>query len=280
MKLFFALVLTIPFFASLAQADSLPIGSRFKRVVQVVFENTNFAAALKQPDFAALVKRGALLTRLSAQNHPSQGNYIAMAAADTLGVASDGIVNLNSSHIGDLLEQAHLSWKVFAEGYPGNCYTGSSRGQYVRKHNPFISFTNVSGNPKRCGNIVGAEEFANDVNASALPEYSMFVPDLRNDGHDTGVDFAGKYLSKTFGPLLDDQKLMADTLFIFTFDENSGASGNQVFTVLVGGNVRPGSTFDGAISHPGLVRLVEEEFRLGSLHRLDETSLLIDGIWK
>lgn len=263
-----------------APFEITPEGQRFTRVVQVVFENTSYTKALKQPDFAALVKRGALFTHLSAQNHPSQGNYIAMIAGDTLGVKTDSNVNLNAPHVGDLLDQAHLDWKVYAEGYPGNCFTGASKGKYVRKHTPFVSFPSVTKNPARCAKIVNADQFDLDVNAGTLPPYSMFVPDLNNDGHDTGVAFAGSYLTKKFGPHLNNPKLMASTLFIFTFDENDGTSGNQVFTVLVGGHVIPGSTFNGAISHPGLLRLVEDEFRLGSLHRLDESSAKIEGIWK
>ncbi|MGZ3694394.1 MAG: alkaline phosphatase family protein [Bdellovibrionota bacterium] len=260
--------------------DPVLPGSRFKHVVQVIFENTNYASALKQPDFAALVKRGALMTKLSAQNHPSEGNYIAMIAGDTYGVASDANVNLSARHIGDLLEEAHLDWKVYAEGFPGNCYMGSSKGKYVRKHTPFVSFTNVTSNAKRCAKIEDETGFESDVQNHALPAYSMYVPNLNNDGHDTGVSYAGKYLTKKFAPILDNPSLMADTLFIFTFDENEGASGNQVFTVLVGGAVKPGTTFNGALSHPSLIRLVEDEFRLGSLHKLDEKSNLIEGIWK
>ena len=280
MKWIIIFLLTIIISVNSAKAGDGQPGSRFSRVIQVIFENTDYAAALKQADFANLIQKGALLTQLSAQNHPSQGNYIAMVAGSTLGVATDRNVNLSDRHIGNLLEEAGLSWKVYAEGYPGNCFTGASKGQYVRKHNPLISFIDVANNPERCRKVVNSSEFDADVRENSVPAFSLYIPDLRNDGHDTGVDFAGKYLTKKFVPLLNNKSFMMDTLFIFTFDENRGKSGNQVYTVLVGPSVKPGSVFSAPIGHPALTRLVEDEFRLGSLHKMDESSLQIEGIWQ
>jgi hypothetical protein len=280
MKTLIGYVLCLVLWLPAAHADSAPVGQRFKRVVQIVFENTSYSAALGQPNFAALVRQGALLTNLVAENHPSQGNYVAMIAGDTLGVKSDNNVDLDGLNIADLLEATKLRWKVYAEEFPGNCFTGLKSGNYVRKHNPFMSFVNVSRSLGRCDNIVEAAAFESDVAAKQLPEYSLYVPNLLNDGHNTGVDFAGKWMAGKFGPIMANADFMKDTLFIITFDESEGHGSNQVFTVLVGAGVKPGSAFGGALGHPGLLRMVEDEFRLGSLHRLDETSNLIEGIWK
>jgi hypothetical protein len=254
-------------------------GQRFKRVIQIVFENTNYEKAAAQKDFAAFASQGALLTNLLAEGHPSQGNYIAMISGSNYGVKSDAPVNLNQKHLGDLLEAANLKWRVYAENYPGSCYLGSVSGSYARKHVPFLSFVSVSKNPTRCSNVVEAANFDRDFASNSLPEFSFFVPNLEDDGHNTGVDYAGKWFSQKFGSVLANQDFMKDTLFVITFDENDGKGPNRVFTVLLGGAIRAGSQSSNAYTHASLLRLVEDEFNLGTLGQLDQSSDPIDGIW-
>lgn len=47
-----------------------------------------------------------------------------------------------------------------------------------RKHNPFISFTSISGNPARCAKIVPATQLDTDIANNALPNYSFYTPNL------------------------------------------------------------------------------------------------------
>ena len=115
-----------------------------------------------------------------------------------------------------------------------------------------------------------------------LPAFSLYVPDLKNDGHDTGVADADRWLSHTFAPLLSDERFTDGLLLIVTFDEGRGGflPNNRVATVLVGDAVRPGATFDARTSHYSLLRLIEERLGLGSLGKGDATATPITGIWK
>lgn len=256
------------------------VGQRFKRVVLIVLENTDYDKALKQPNLANYAKQGGLLTNMLALTHPSQGNYIALIAGDTLGVRGDGNIDLSQSHLGDLLESKGLDWRVYAEGYPGNCFTGSTSGKYARKHNPFISFLNVSKNPKRCAKIGNINDFDRDLQSGTLPAYSLYVPDINSDGHDTGVDYAGKWLDKKFSSIFSNQALMRDTLFVITFDESGSYFGaNRVYTVLLGPSVIPGSKNQQNLTHVDLLKMVEDEFALGNLGRKDKNGSEISGIW-
>lgn len=262
-----------------AQA-SVAVGNRFKKVIWVVFENTNYQNALRQPDFASLAKQGVLFTNLSAEVHPSEGNYVAMIAGSNYGIASDANIDLSGNHLGDLLERSNKDWKVYAEDYPGSCFTGKISGNYVRKHNPFMSFLNVSTDNMRCQKIQSADRFDQDLVGNALPEFTMYIPNLKNDGHDTGVDFAGKYLTKRFNQLLNSPQLQQDTLFVVTFDESGSGPTNQIYTVLIGSSVLAGVQNNQAISHTALLKLIEDEFQLGNLSKGDLTSPSLTGIWK
>lgn len=256
-------------------------GSHFKKVVWIVFENTDFKKVMEQKDFFRISQFGASMTQMIASTHPSQGNYIAMIAGSTLGVTSDSPIDLNAFHLGDLLERKGLSWRVYAEDYPGNCFTGKKSKNYVRKHVPFMSFINVTRDPKRCAFIESDQNFNSDFTSRNLPNFSMYIPNLINDGHDTNVDYAGRWLTAKFGNLLTHPEALEDILFIITFDESGFFSlSNQIYTVLIGSQIIPGSQFSSKIGHAALLKLIEDEYGLGNLGREDSTSPSITGIWK
>jgi len=247
----------------------------------VILENTGYGKAMRQPFLKSLTRRGALLRHFSAVAHPSQPNYIALVAGSTYGVAADHNVTLDKPQIGDLLEAKGLSWKLYAEGYPGGCFLGARRGRYVRKHVPFLSFRDVQTDPAKCAHIVNASELKSDIRHGKLPAWSLYVPDLRNDGHNTGVAYADRWLAHTFGPLLKDRKFMRGMLYVVTFDEGRGRpNGNRVVTVLLGDAVRPGAVSDASCSHYSLLRLAEDVFGLGRLAEGDAHAKPITGIWK
>src|SRR5262245_46417535 len=252
----------------------------FAKVLIVVLENENESKAIEQPFLKSLAARGAYFTQWTAIAHPSQPNYIAMASGDTHGVADDANVDLDVRHLGNLFEARGLRWKVYAEGYPGGCRLDASIGPYVRRHVPFISFKNVQDDPARCAKIVNASEFFDDLAAGALPEYSLFIPDRNSDGHDTGVEFADRWLKATFGPLLDDPHFMQGMLFVVTFDESKHRGGNRIYTAFYGDDVVPGSVSDHPWNHYSLLRTIEDAFGLGTLGLNDASAEPIRGIWR
>ena len=135
----------------------------FKKVMIIIFENTSYQEAASQPFFSSFAGQGALLTDFDAETHPSQGNYIALVSGDYQGVTTDKPVNLGGRQIGDLLEARGLTWKVYAQGYPGGCFLGARSGNYVRKHVPFLSFTEVQSNPGECANITDDSGLKDDI---------------------------------------------------------------------------------------------------------------------
>lgn len=250
------------------------------KIMVVVLENTDYAAALQQPFLASVAKRGALLTNFKAEARPSQPNYIALIAGSTYGVISDDNVTIDARQIGDLLDARSLRWKVYAEGYPGNCFLGARDGLYVRKHVPFLSFKAVQQDRDRCARIVDAAELANDLKDGTLADFSLYIPDIHNDGHDTGVAYADRWMSAVFGPVLQDANLMNSLLFVVTFDESKSTlfGGNHVATIIVGDGVRPGAILTGGYNHYSLLRFVEDELGLGTLGQQDEKARPITGL--
>lgn len=254
--------------------------ARFQKVFIIVLENTDYDEAIKQPFLKELASKGALFTNFTAEIHPSQGNYIAMTSGNTYNINHDRKVDLNVPHIADLLEKGGLTWKVYAEKYPGNCFLNMSKGTYVRKHVPFLSYENIQNDEKRCANIVNADAFDSDFTNGTLSNYSFYVPDLKNDGHDTGIGYADRWLEGKFRKLLSDPKFMKDMLFIVTLDESDSRSPNKIYTMFYGDSVLPGSINNSSHNHYSILKLLEENFGLDNLGQKDVTAPSILDIWK
>ncbi|MGK5084572.1 alkaline phosphatase family protein [Bdellovibrionota bacterium FG-1] len=262
---------------------SIPLvnpGTHFKKIFIVILENTNYEDALKQPFQAQLAFKGGLLTQFNGVAHPSQPNYIALISGATQGVTGDSNVTVNAQHIGDLLAAKGMRWKTYAENFPGSCFLGATSGDYARKHVPFLSFKNVQTDAQRCDQIVEASELETDLRMGTLPEFSLYIPNLRNDGHNTTPAFSDQWMSDRFGKLLEDPNFMKDLLFVVTYDESETYVGNHIATILYGDSIKAGSTSALTYNHYSLLRTIEEELGLGSLKQNDAIANSINEVWK
>jgi len=252
-------------------------GKYFDRIITVIFENADYSDAIKQPLFKYFADQGAHFSNFFAVTHPSQGNYIALTSGSLDGVEYNEIINLNVNNVVDLLEAKGVTWKVYAEKFPGNCFKGETRGKYARKHNPFISYVNIQRNPSRCSRIVNADLFDSDVANGTLPQYIFYIPDENNDGHDTGVGFADRWYEK-FLKYVQNSKLMERTVLVSTFDESRGPT-NQVYASICGPAVKSG-VYPENLNTYSLLALVEQNWDLGNLGKEDAKAPQIPNIWK
>ena len=114
---------------------------------------------------------------------------------------------------------------------------------YKRKHSPFSMHNSIANVSTRAATIRNFNDFAADVNASALPQWSFITPNLVNDAHDTTIDFASAFLEYWLVPLLTNSNFNSGngangTLILLTFDENeSYGDRNNVFSLLLGSAV-------------------------------------------
>lgn len=79
------------------------------------------------------------------------------------------------------------------------------------------------------------------------------------------------------------------TLIVVTFDEadfdaigydTSYDGPNQIYTVLLGDMIKPGTVVDTPYNHYNLIRTVEENFQLGSLHKNDHGANWFRFLWE
>ncbi|CAG8961198.1 hypothetical protein HYFRA_00013254 [Hymenoscyphus fraxineus] len=261
-------------------------GRSFNRFVTIWCENTDFDIAAGDPNFKYLASQGITLTNYKALTHPSQGNYVGAVGGSLHGITGDSFTRIppSTKTIVDLLEAKGVSWSEYQEdmpysGFEGNAWVNQKNGRndYVRKHNPLISYDSITSLPNRLAKIKNFTMFERDLEEDKLPQWLFITPNMTSDGHDTSVTIAGKWTRDLLDPLLKNPKFMDGTLVLVTFDETeSYTTPNRVFALLLG-DVIPvsarGTSDSKAYTHYSQMATVERNWDLGSLGLGDEGAL-------
>ncbi|KAJ2988392.1 hypothetical protein HDV02_005606, partial [Globomyces sp. JEL0801] len=169
---------------------------------------------------------------------------------------------------------AGKTWTTYQQQYPGNCYTGKKSGGYVRKHNPFISFTNISTSKKRCANIVNADQLTTDIENGNVADYVYFTPDMDNSAHDTDIPHASNWFRGFFDPILANP-LFKSTLFLVTFDENDSKNdndNNRIYSLVIGPGVEKGVSDNTRYNHYSQLATLQKNWGLENLGLNDKTA--------
>ncbi|KAK1458404.1 phosphoesterase [Colletotrichum cuscutae] len=243
----------------------------------------DFAKVVKDSHIADLKKDGILLTNYYAHTHPSQANYIAALAGDYFGLNHDEPVRLplNISTIVDLLDWRGLSWKAYMEDIPGPGYlaaasdgqTGDGKWDYVRKHNPFVSFDSINLNGSRLLNIEGFDDFKTDFEKKKVPQWVFMSPNQMNDGHNTSLEYATKWAQDFLKPMLVPGAFKERTLIQLTYDESDDhGKPNKIASLLLGSALpqdRRGTEDKTFYTHYSMLSTVQFNWETPNLGRYD-----------
>ena len=271
-----------------------------RRIVVVVEENHSFDRIIGSPQapfLNRLAAQGTLLSDFHAITHPSLPNYIAMISGDTQGITSDcGDCNVDAANLADQLEAAGISWKAYMQGLPAACSDAVGAGRYAKKHDPFMYFQSIRGNPARCAKVVPFDELEADLAAGRLPRFVFISPDLAHDMHGAGdsgdaalVRTADDWLRTLYGKLAGSPAWQEDTRLVVTWDEGGGGAGGPAccgglgagghIPAFVTGPKVPAGRDATAYDHYALLRSVEAAFGLPFLgHAADPTSATIPSL--
>jgi hypothetical protein len=238
----------------------------------IVLENQSYGdivGAPEAPYLNDLIARSGLATAYQGVAHPSQPNYLAMFSGSTQGVTDNDPHDLDAPTLADQLEAAGRSWRVFAENVPAGCSTATlasggadGTGDYVRKHEPAISFRSISGDPTRCADI---QPFAAFDPAAA--DLSFVIPNMCHDMHDCDVAAGDAWLESFVPRILDSAAWHDRGVLIVTFDESdeSSTTDNHLATVVSSPLVQAGTTSSVPHNHFSLLRTIQAGFGLDCL---------------
>lgn len=243
----------------------------FDHVYLIVMENKEYGSIVgssSAPYANSLIRRYGLATNYHAVTHPSEPNYLALFSGSTQGIHDDGVHNFSGKNLGDQLDAHGKTWRVFAENVPLNCYTGATAsggedgaGKYARKHEPAISFTDISRSRSRCGRVTDFSHFS-----PIAANFELIVPNMCHDTHDCSIRTGDTWLSK-FVPRITGSSAFANSVLFITWDEGTTTwnGGGHIATIVVSPRTPAGPRSAKAHSHYSLLHSIELAWGLGCL---------------
>jgi acid phosphatase len=242
-----------------AQTPALP---RPDHVVIVIEENRTFSSIIggeAAPYINSLAARGAVFTNSYALVHPSQPNYLAIFSGSVHGVTNDVAPPTGSPYsspnLATGLFSAGLSFAGYSEDLPFAGFTGVSSGNYQRRHNPWVNFSNVPASSN-----LPLADFPSGDRFDALPTVSIVIPQIFNDMH-SGSTAAGDAWLRAHLDAYVQWTAGHNSLFILTWDETNPEDSNHIPTLFVGPMVKPGM-YGEPVNHLHLLRTLEDLYGL------------------
>jgi hypothetical protein len=242
---------------------SAPVG----HVAVIVMENEEYNGVIgsrSAPYINGLARRYGLVRRMYAISHPSLPNYLALTGGSTFGISSDCTdCGVRARNLVDQFVRAGVSWRAYMEGLPRPCFTGPASGDYAKKHDPFVYYASVVGNPARCDDIVALDRLSADERAGTLPRFLWITPNLCHDMHDCSVATGDRFLAGLIPPLL--RALGPRGLLFLLWDEGTSdsgccrlASGGHVAAIVAGSAARRGAALVQPVDHYSVLQTIED----------------------
>ena len=245
------------------------IGGAIDYVFSIMLENKGVSSVYGSPDapyINSLMRQYGYATKFGdvLPGVNSEGHYVWMEAGtnafsdftfttDQDASASNSTASI--AHLVTLLDKKGVSWRAYQEGIDsgsGACPISSS-GFYRPKHNPFVFFQNVSGNPPSKTNLYcashhkGTDQLAADLTSATVARYNVITPNICNDMHGAGgcpfpdttsgnVQAGDAWLKANLPPLIAFAQAHRG-LVMLVWDEPEGSS-TQPF-VIIGPRMKP-----------------------------------------
>ena len=217
-------------------------GVAIGHVVIVMEENANFSSVVgnsSMPYLNSLIATYGLATQYYANTHPSIGNYEMLVTGQVLTNNDSETPESFPISVDNIVRELSANgktWRAYAEDLPSVGYLGGDTGNYAVRHVPLAYLTDVQDSATTRQGLVPFTQFATDMAAGKLPNFSFVTPNLCNDAHNCSLGTADAWLKTQIAPLLTSSPFKADGLLIITFDESSNDDthgGGRVAAVFV-----------------------------------------------
>jgi acid phosphatase len=247
---------------------------RFDHVVLIMMENRGYSSIIGSshaPYLNSLAKQYALFTKSFALTHPSEPNYIALLSGSTQGVKDDSCPHtFAADNLAHQLAASGKSFVGYSESLPKAGYTGCTKGDYARKHSPWVNFSDVPAAANQ-----PYTSFPTDF--SKLPTLAWVTPNLQDDMHDGSIQQGDAWLKKNIDGYVQWARTH-NSLLIITWDEDEDDGGNNsIPTIFAGARVRTGQ-FAEKINHYTVLRTLEDAYGLAALGSAAKATAITD-VW-
>ena len=267
----------------------------YQHVFLFYFENEDFGSVIgntaQAPYLNSLLPRGSLLADSFAEEHPSDGNYLALAGGSTFGVPLTDPLEINprytiaARNIGDLLGAAHQTWKEYLQSANGPC-DDTVHGYYWDDDLPMTYFADVRNRPASCSaHLVPLQALRTDLASTATtPNFAWLGANDCADMEGCGIRAGDEFLAAEFGAIERSPAWRTQrSLAIITFDEDGfdhEHPAQRVATLVLGSRgVRQGYVSHVRYTHYSLLRTIEAALGLGTLTPNDRYAQPVNDVF-
>ena len=207
------------------------------------------------PFLNSLVPQGALATQYFANTHPSIGNYFMLTTGQIVTNDDAFTGTVSDDNIVRQLVAANKTWKAYLQSIPSAGYTGNDVYPYIKHHDPFSYFTDITQNSAQAANLVPLTQLAADE-AGTLPNFIYIAPDNEHNAHDCPggpaatctlndkLAAADAFLSANVSPLLNNATFRQGGVLFIVFDEGDAIDirdvGGHIVMLAVGAHAKAG----------------------------------------
>ena len=286
--------------------DSPQMGGNTRTVFVIPMENEPSSAIYGNTTNApyinnTLVPMGAHTTMFQDElpNDPSEPHYVFMeggtATFSDITFTNDNDASANNStsstaHLVTALEAAGVTWMSYQEDMTAGTCPIHSSGEYAAKHDPFVFYQDVSGNPPstttaRCkSHHKPYSSFATDLAGGQMPNYVFITPNLCHDMHGASSCPQGTNVSANIQagdtwlqnelPRILAYAQTHDGVVLITWDE--GDSSNLIPFIALGPRVKANYSGTVVYNHGSVIKSVQEIFGVTPLTKVANLNDLAD----
>ena len=245
---------------------------RSNHVWVITEENHSYESVIGNPSmpyYNALAKKYALSTQYYSPMHNSLAALMWLVAGQMVTADNNTTTCWNVDNVVRHLRAQGLTWKSYQRDLPYPGFQGLFSGDYVRRHNPIIDFTDSCA-ASQVMNSVPFTQLATDIRNHSTPNYAYVTPNLDEDAHDGSLPEADDWLAQNLPQILalPEFKPGGDGLMFIVWDEADLATdnrcssqiksgcGGRIATLVIGPQVKPHYKSSTLYSHANLLRTV------------------------
>jgi YVTN family beta-propeller protein len=268
---------------------------RYQHVFLFYFENQDFSSLIgdtrRAPYLNSLLPKGSLLANLYAEEHPSDGNYLAVAGGSTFGAPltdpaeSNPLYTIHAPNIGDLINARHETWKSYLQSADGPCDDTVHRS-YWDDDLPLMYFADIRDRPAYCAaHVVPLEALHTDLASTATtPNFAWIGANDCADMEGCGIRAGDLFLARELRLIMRSRAWRTQrSLAIITVDEDNYDDPNppqRIATVMIGSSgVRRGYVSHRRYTHYSLLRTIEAALGTGTLTANDRFAQPVNDVF-
>ena len=268
---------------------------RYEHVFLFYFENQDYRAIIgniKQAPFInSLLPHASLLANLYAEEHPSDGNYLALEGGSTFGVPlndpleEDNLYTIHARELGSELDRAGVSWAYYLQGAEGPC-DDTVHDYYWDDDLMPMYFASIRDRPAYCAaHVLPLERTVPDlVLTQTTPSFAWIGADDCDDMEGCGIRAGDSFLAQQLGAIMRSPAWRTQrSLAIISFDEDAYDNerpAQRVATIVIGSSgVRAGYVSHVRYTHYSLLRTIEAALGLSTLTANDRWAQPLNDVF-